>query len=240
MTEEVKQNDDNQDVFEQTKQSESTNVFDEISSEVGKNYNDKDAVIKALKEKDSFIEQLKNENQNFGDKLDKVLSKLDESKNAESVLQELTSRKSEQNPGDNTSRTVGKEDIKSLFQEFYSSTQQEQTAQQNLQQVNTTIKQAYGDNAAQALKQKAESLGMSVNKIKEIASESPSAAFSLLGITNQRKVDSPAQPTRGASDIPASDKKSAYQEFKEMMKQNNIKPGSPRYYREMMKADFEI
>lgn len=236
MTEEIKQNDDNQDVFKQTEEV-NTNVFEEISKTVGKNYSDKDAVIKALQEKDNFIEQLKNENQTFGEKLDKVLNKLDESRNAESVLNELT-KKEEKKTDDNTSQAVDEDKIASLIQEHLTKSQRQQTAEQNLRQVNDTIRKHFGDNAAQTLKQKAASLGMSVDRLKEIASESPTAAFNLLGISSEKKVDTTVPPTKGSSDIPSSDKKTQYQEFKERMAQQKVKPGTPRYYRELMKVDI--
>lgn len=231
MTDQVKPNEDNQDVF---KQEEPKDVFSEISDAVGKNYNDKEAVVKALTEKDSFIEQLQNENKEFGAKLDLLLQKQEESVNAKTVLEELTKNKPEEKSDELPTQPVDKEDIKSLFQELMTSTQQEQTAKQNLNQVNEVVRSVFGDNAASKLADRAASIGVSVEEIKTLASKSPQAALKLLGVDNT-KVDTPVPPTGGSSDIPPSDRKTSYQAFKEEMAKTKIKPGTPKYYREMMK-----
>jgi len=83
----------------------------------------------------------------------------------------------------NTTGDAG--DLESLVEETIRKREQQQTAQQNLTQVNETLTEAYGTEASKVVKERAQELGMSLERLQEIAAESPSAFMRLVG-------DSPA------------------------------------------------
>lgn len=73
------------------------------------------------------------------------------------------------------------EDIESLIEKTLTQREKENTAKQNLAQVDKDLTDAFGTEANSVVKQKASELGMSLDKLQELASESPSAFMALMG-----------------------------------------------------------
>lgn len=226
-------NEDNlQDPQTQQQSTEPVDVFKEISNAVGKNYSDKDALIKALTEKDNFIETLKTANANTLELVEALSTKVDQSINAQKVLEELQAKKPEADatPG----QTANKEDVASIFNELYSSKEKETRAKANQATVNSKLAELYGDKAAEVLKTKAESLGLELDRIKELASESPQAVLSLLGATSGQPKQAGLPPS-GAGAPTEAPKSTPFAEFKAEMKARGIKPTHANYFLEMNK-----
>ena len=211
---------------------EPVDVFKEISSAVGKNYSDKDALIKALTEKDSFIETLKTENATTRELVETLATKVDESINAQKVLEELkvTKPEADATPG----QTADKEDVASIFNELYSSKEKETRAKANQAAVNSKLVELYGDKAAEVLRTKAESLGLGLTRIKELASESPQAVLSLLGAAAGQPKQAGLPPS-GVGASQEAPKSTPFAEFKAEMKARGIKPTHANYFLEMNK-----
>lgn len=207
-------------------------VFKEISEAVGKNYSDKETLIRALTEKDTFIEELKKENENTRAAMAELADKVDESINAKRVLEELKNRnnKTDATPG----QAVDKDAVTNIFNELLSSKEKETRAKSNFEVVNNKLIQVYGDSANEIFKSKTEALGLNLTRVKELAAESPQAVLTLLGITGEKKATAGAPPSQGNNDVPTG-QLSKYQEFKLEMKAKGLNQTHPKYILEMQK-----
>ena len=215
-----------------------TNVFDDISKETGKNYTDKDAVVNAIKEKDSFIEKLKEENRETRELVDTLATKVDESVNAQKVLEELTNRPKSADA--TPAQPVDTDTITNLFDELYSSKTKEVTTKSNLAEVNAKLTEAYGDKASETLKAKAVSLGLSPEEVKDLASKSPQSALTLLGLAGGAKqVDATPAPAGDGQYLPTPTA-SPYADFKVEMKARGLNITHPAFITELNKRNITI
>lgn len=211
-------------------------VFKEISEAVGKNYSDKDALVKALTEKDNFIETLKKENEDTRGLVDSLANKVDESINAQKVLEELSKRPE---PSDAIpAQPVDKSTITNLFQELMTSHDREQTSSKNFETVNKKLSDLYGEKAESVFKERAAQTGLSLAKVKELAAESPQAVFSLLGITGDKKVNAALPPAGNGGGILPAAQSTPYADFKAEMKAKGLNMTHPAYIMEMNKRNL--
>ncbi len=89
----------------------------------------------------------------------------------------------------NTSGTFSEEDLKSLVEKTLGQRELEAKVQGNLQLVDKELEGSFGTEAKAQIEKKATELGMSVDRLRDIAAESPNAFFALIG-ENKR----PANP----------------------------------------------
>ena len=82
---------------------------------------------------------------------------------------------------DNTSRVVSDDDLKSLVEKTLTEREAAQTVEQNLSQVTKQLQEDYGTEANAKVQERAKELGVSLARMEELAKESPTAFFSLLG-----------------------------------------------------------
>ena len=73
------------------------------------------------------------------------------------------------------------DDIQSLIEQTLTQREKENTAKQNLSQVERDLQEAFGTEAQATVKRKAQELGMPLDKLETLASESPSAFMALMG-----------------------------------------------------------
>ena len=81
----------------------------------------------------------------------------------------------------NTTGVVDEDTLKSLVEKTLTQREKNSTVQQNLSQVDKELESSFGTEAAATVQKKAEELGMSMDRLRDIASESPSAFFTLIG-----------------------------------------------------------
>ena len=81
----------------------------------------------------------------------------------------------------NTNPTLSEEDLKSLVEKTLSEREQGTLVKQNLTHVDTELDKAFGAEAENVVKKKAEELGLSMDRMKELAAESPNAFLTLVG-----------------------------------------------------------
>lgn len=146
-----------------------------------------------IKDKDDFIETLKQENQDFRTRISILEEKL---QNMEDISEVLSNKGQEQavsnqDTGLDENELVGKV-IESLNQR-----QTEAARDENFDTVVNTLTEQFGkDNVNSKVQQYAQELGMSVDDMKETARKSPQAFYRLTGIesTKSQAPQSP-QPT---------------------------------------------
>ena len=82
---------------------------------------------------------------------------------------------------DDTNQPVDDELLKSLVEKTLTEREAKATVDQNLSVVVTQLEELYGTEANATVQKKAQELGMTLERIEELAKESPSAFFALLG-----------------------------------------------------------
>lgn len=154
-----------------------TNVLEELVGE-GKKYKDPESFVKSFEHKEEHIAKLERELAEIREDLSKRVT-------AEDVLAQMKAQKTE--PAENTTPQV---DVEELVRKTLDSERQKSTATQNLSQVNELLVKTYGDKAGEAITAKASELGVGVDKLKDMAAESPELFKRVVGLS-----DKPAQTT---------------------------------------------
>lgn len=154
----------------------------------GEKWQDPEVIAKGKVEADNHIQELERQLEELrGD-----LSKNEYAKTLLETLQgkagaptspntvEAQQKETEGSAADqNTTGEAG--DLESLVEETILKREQQQTAQQNLSQVQDTLKEAFGTEANKVVQERAKELGMSLDRLQELATESPSAFMRLIG-----------------------------------------------------------
>lgn len=152
---------------------------------------------KRLTDKDKFIEQLKTENAEMRktvENADNAAQELEQLKNELKELKENSEKNSGAQPRDNTNPSLTETDIEELVARTITKQEQERTAGQNILKANEEMIKIYGDRekASEAVKARAQELGLSMDEVKTIASKSPSAFARLVEVpkeSNDRSFD---------------------------------------------------
>lgn len=152
----------------------------------GEQWSDPEVIAKGKLEADQYIEQLKRENEELKEKATKA-STVDE------LLSEMRKKatdpatvnpSSEDNSGADESQTktqVSEDQLQSLVESALTKREKENTTKQNVQQVEEHLAANYGEEAKSIVSKKAGELGLTSKRLGEIAAESPSAFFALIG-----------------------------------------------------------
>ena len=80
-----------------------------------------------------------------------------------------------------TNLAVSENDLKSLVEKTLTERELQATANQNISAVDSKLQDMYGTEASKVLLNKSKELGISLERMQNLASESPSAFFTLLG-----------------------------------------------------------
>ena len=182
-------------VFTQTTGNEETtegqtSFLDRLVKAKGDNWKDTEVLAKGKLEADAYIAQLEQQ----AKELREEVAKQDYAKQLLDQLQskatDSTTVKTEEPKVDNNSGThtdgdtkpkVGEDDLKSLVSQTISALEQEKIVSKNVAFVSEELAKTYGTDATAFVQKKAQELGMSVARLEEIAKESPTAFFTLIG-----------------------------------------------------------
>jgi len=177
-------------------QSEQVSSFEEPTSPSvlgdlvgeGRKFNDVEALAKGKVEADRFIEQMKQENSALKADLEKqsyklgVTNKMEEMASASPT--ELLDPNNNNGGTPNTANTqpVSSEaNIESLVEQTLKKRELEGVAKNNIAVVESELAQAYGTEAATAVQQKANELGLPMTELQSMAAKSPAAFMQLMG-----------------------------------------------------------
>ena len=139
-------------------------------------YKTAEEFVKGFQESQSFIRKLQEENEKFRSELDKRLS-------AEAVLEQI---KAQAKPDEKPSSEFDPEAIRDVVhKELEAKTKQEKMAY-NIRQFSDQLAAIYGDKAKEAVATKARELGVSVERVREIAAESSTAALAMFGVASSK------------------------------------------------------
>ena len=199
---------------------QTTGSVEELVGE-GKKFATVEDLAKGKAEADIFIEQLKKEQAELRSDLDQRLS-------AQDLLEEIRKEREAQlsasnSPAqENTTPSLGTDDIANLVKNTVKQLGVQETAEQNILAVDIKMKELFGDKAQEVMIQKAKENEVSVDFLKDAAAKSPKAFFNVLGLANQK----PATPsmTQGTVDMSGTELRSnagnSWQDYEIMRREN--------------------
>lgn len=169
----------------ETTTTNTSQLADQLVGE-GKRFKNIDELAKSKLEADTFIEKLKQEQAELRERLDKSLNADEQLAALKAELQEL---KSSGKPKENTTPELTSDKIRELVQASITEHEIARTATQNTDTVNSAMVSQFGsvEKAKEVFLAKAKELNMAPTELKDIASKSPTAFYTLLGLNNKGK-----------------------------------------------------
>ena len=158
----------------------------------GENWKDPETLAKGKLEADNYISQLEEQNRQLREDLGKndyASQIIDAIKNK--AADTSTAKDLEADPNtagveeEGTPPSLNEDDLKSLVEKTLLERETKKSVELNLKNVEDTLKGQYGDKLGQALQAKASELGLSMDRMEQLASESPSAFLALFGDNKQ-------------------------------------------------------
>lgn len=217
---------------------EGTNPLEYLVGE-GKKFDSPEALAKGKIEADKFIEDLKRQNAELREDMEKS-AKLDE-------LMELVRNQSKApeqpntskvDPNDTSSDQMTPEELKAMIENHVSERDRKTTEARNLAEADKVLREKFGDSAGNILNTRAKELGMSVDAMKEMASKTPKAFLRLVGVDTNKPVTpggiiGNSQRSEGGSITNANTRNSAF--YSKMRKESKGIYYSPKIQAQMMK-----
>lgn len=216
------QDNSNQTTTETTEQKSS--LLEELVGE-DKKYKTPEDLAKSRIEADQFIEKLKEENAGMREELQGLQSKVEKSKTIDELMELVTKASSSTEESGNQPDAFSKEDLEKLIEGKIHETKTQETRANNRKQANEAVLERFGGDASKAaefVRDRANTLGMEVGALKDMAETSPLAFKQLLGLS-----DKPASPQGGS-----------VRSFQDKNSDANFNPGGERnsaYYSNLRK-----
>lgn len=168
--------------------------LDKLVQAKGENWKNPEVLAKGKLEADGYIKNLEDQLTQMREDLKKqeykneVLDQL-QTKAAESTAatNEVPNNNNSSTRDQNTTANFSEEDLKSLVEKTLGQRELEAKVNGNLQLVDKELEGSFGTEAKAQIERKAEELGMSIDRLRDIAAESPNAFFALIG-ENKRPV----------------------------------------------------
>jgi len=159
----------------------------------GEKFRDVNVLAKSKLESDNYIKELERQ-------LKEMREEVGKQDYASKLLETLQSKATPQTgtPSD-TKPDVSEDVIKSLVEQTLTKREKENTAAQNLKLAQQELASRYGTEAQARVTAKANELGISMERLSELASESPTAFLALLGEKPTQPVKPPVQGTLNTS-----------------------------------------
>lgn len=151
----------------------------------GEQWSDPEVIAKGKLESDRYITDLERQLSELREDLAKnkaaeeLLAKV--TGQGETVSQSQSKPKNNNEDGSTDANTTSEVDINDLVEKALAQREANQKVQSNLQRVNQALEETFGTDAKDVVSQKATDLGLSMERMQEIAKESPDAFMALLG-----------------------------------------------------------
>jgi DNA polymerase III alpha subunit (gram-positive type) len=197
---------------------EQQSFLDKLVQAKGENWRDPETLAKGKLEADGYIKNLEDqlatmrEDMKKQDYQSEILTQLqNKATETSAVNTEVPNNNTSVNTQDTTG-AVNEEDLKSLVEKTLNQRELQAKVQTNLQFVDKELEGSFGTEAKAQIERKATELGMSVDRLRDIAAESPNAFFALIG-ENKRPTEpmvSGSVRTEGVSMQPSTERNFDY------------------------------
>lgn len=212
----------------------------------GENWKDPEVLAKGKLEADGYIKTLE-------DQLAQMREDMKKQDYQAQILDQLQNKATEStavnnevpnNNGDintqNTTEAVDEEVLKSLVEKTLTQREKDAVIKQNLLQVDQELEKSFGTEASAKVQEKADQLGMSMERLREIAAESPAAFMSLIG--EPQKAFSPmvqgSVRTEGVNMQPSAERDWNF--YQNLRRQNSKEYYTPKVQQQMMKDKLRL
>lgn len=201
----------------------------------GKKFKDLEALAEGKAKADEYIETLKSQLGEFDDLKQKVQ---EQQEVIERFRREAVSnQKSSSEPGStNKSLPAGADssvDLDKLLEEKLSQREADRSAAENLKVVEDTLRKLHGDKVKDFIKAKSGELSISLERLRTLGSESPTALLSLLGATTTTTQGTPKQSSQAVTDSASATGERNWNYYRELMRTDRKKYFSPEVQRQM-------
>lgn len=165
-----------------------------------KKFKDTKALARGKAEADNYVKILERSLDEMRADVLKSRADADARANLEDLIKGLKDTSSEHTPpaNDNESKApqINPDDMKKAARLEFLLMQDEQKKQNNLELVQTKLKEHYGSGFPKALEEQRKTLGLSTDQVNTLAKESPQAFFRLMGLDQERREDPFQAPPR--------------------------------------------
>lgn len=174
---------------EQTQQAPapSESYLQKLVEAKGENWKDPEVLAKGKLEADGYIKTLEEQLAQMREDMKKqeyqaqILEQLQNKATESTAVKNGVPNNNGNVDGQNTTAPINEEDLKSLVEKTLTQREQQSLVKQNLAQVDKALEESFGTEALTVVQKKAQELGMSLERMKDIAAESPNAFFALIG-----------------------------------------------------------
>jgi len=207
----------------------------------GKKFKDIEALAKGKLEADRHIGEITK----TLDELRVELAKQDYAKNlleqmskgSETGAEQPTPVTTSSSNTENTTQSAS--DFEALVEKVITAKEKSKTASQNISVVGEEMQKQYGDKTADVLKAKSLELNMSLDRLKEIAAESPTAFFQLIGVKKMGEKTSTStgvttQSTIRSENFNSYSQDRTFEYYQKMRKENRSLYYSPKIQNTML------
>ena len=162
---------------------EDQSPFDSLVGE-GKKFKDKDALAKSVFHKDDFIETLKREKEELESRMTTLQVEIEKQKKTTGSVTPNTTQSG------TSKEVVTEESIQALIEKVVSERETTATRTRNLQSAKKHLMDNFGERAEEHLQTQASSMGITKEKLLEIASDTPSIFMRLFPVDKPKTQNS--------------------------------------------------
>jgi len=176
--------------------------LDKVVAEKGEQWKDPETLAKGYKSAQDYIANLEKQAQELREDLGKkdyteeLLKQIQAGQAKPSTGEPAGLHKTDNNSGatdkGNTNLGLSEDDVKSLISQTLSTNELNKTREQNLTTANAKLTEVFGTEVEDEVTKRSDGLGMSKERLAEIASESPTAFFKLLGVEDIKEKSNPS------------------------------------------------
>lgn len=205
----------------------------------GKKFKDIESLAKGKLEADRHIEEITKTLNELREEVSKqdyakeLLTKLQDKGTDTGTVNSATGTTAGNSAMGNT--TPNASEIEALVEQLMTKKEQSRTLEQNIAVANDAVVAQFGEKAGEVVKAKAIELGMSLDRLKEIAAESPTAFLQLIGVNTQKRTESVAPKSSVRTEAfsnTSSDRTFEY--YQKLRKENKSLYYSPKVQRMLM------
>lgn len=153
----------------------------------GENWRDPETLAKGKLEADGYIKTLEDQLNQMREDIKKqdyqaqILEQLQNKATDSTTVETATPNNNGSTETQNTTASLSENDLESLVEKTLVKREKDSVVKQNLSQVDQELVNSFGTEAEAKVREKAQELGMSMERLRDIAAESPAAFFSLIG-----------------------------------------------------------
>jgi len=225
---------------ETTTESTTEDWVGQVAGQLGEKFRDPNELAKSVVHSQDHIRnleaQLAEMREDLGKKdyMKEVLERIDSQQAKPSGGESEPVTTSTDNTG--TTPEVSVDQIKTLIAETLTQQEAANTAEANLVQTDTMLTDAFGTDAQTKVEERRQALGMSTERMKQLAEESPTAFMALMGEAPRRETNQQVRTQVNTEGFGTQSDRKDFAYWQKMRKENSKLYYNPKTQREMFAA----